>query len=287
MRKVILLLAITAFSLPIAAQAHQPVALLATDTTAEKGPLLVDGTVSFAIRASFSKANEVRAFRAQLAAGDSLAIQYLIIDKTPENKLKSSQLPVVTVTSPSGAKLTMKINERTKFFEPYSRTNYLYLSRYSAEAEAGIYSISIRSKAKSAVTVAVGEREIQGEVRRGPAPSPTLVVTPSATPTPTPTATPAATPSATPTPTPSATVSKTPALTMKDVAENNSPKSCWSAIDGKIYDLTRWIKSHPGGQSAITFLCGTDGTKAFLAQHRGESSPFSRLASFYIGPLAP
>jgi cytochrome b involved in lipid metabolism len=283
MRKVILLLAITAISLPVAAQAHQPVALLATDTTAEKGPLLIDGTVSFAIRASFSKANEVRAFRAQLAAGDSLAIQYLIIDKTPENKLKSSQLPVVTVTSPSGAKLTMKINERTKFFEPYSRTNYLYLSRYSAEAEAGIYSISIRSKAKSAVTVAVGEKEIQGEARRGPAPSPTPVVTP--TPTATSTATPTATPSATPTPTPS--LSKTPALTMKDVAENNSPKSCWSAIDGKIYDLTRWIKSHPGGQSAITFLCGTDGTKAFLAQHRGESSPFSRLASFYIGPLAP
>jgi hypothetical protein len=278
MRKVILLLAITALSLPIAAQAHQPVALLATDTTAEKGPLLVDGTVSFAIRASFTKANEVRAFRAQLAAGDSLAIQYLIVDKKPENKLKNSQLPVVTITSPSGKKMTLKINERAPFFEPYSSTNYFYLSRYSAEAEAGIYAISIRSKAKSAVTVAVGEREIQGEVRRGPAPLPTPVVTASPTST--------ATPTATPTPTPSATVSKTPALTMKDVAENNSPKSCWSAIDGKIYDLTRWIKSHPGGQSAITFLCGTDGTKAFLAQHRGESSPFSRLASFYIGPLA-
>ena len=33
------------------AVAHQPVVLLNTDTTAAKGPLLVDGTVSFAVRA--------------------------------------------------------------------------------------------------------------------------------------------------------------------------------------------------------------------------------------------
>lgn len=267
MRKLILLLAITSLSLPAAAQAHQPVALLASDTTAEKGPLLADGTVSFAIRASFTKANEVRAFRAQLAAGDDLAVQYLIIDKAPENKLKNSQLPVVTITAPSGKKVTLKINERSTFFEPFSRTNYFYLSRYSAEAEAGIYSISIKSKAKSAVTVAIGEKEIPGEVLRGPAPAPK----PSAT----------TSPAATPAP----TVSKAPALTMKDVAANNTAKSCWSAIDGNVYDLTRWINSHPGGASAITFLCGTDGSKAFAAQHAGEGKPTSRLAGFLLGPL--
>jgi hypothetical protein len=48
------------------ASAHQPVALLPTDTTAEQGPLLVDGTVSFAIRASFTKSGQKQAFRAAL-----------------------------------------------------------------------------------------------------------------------------------------------------------------------------------------------------------------------------
>jgi hypothetical protein len=271
MRRIFLTVLVASLAFPVAAAAHQPVALLATDTSADKGPLLVDGTVSFAVRASFTKANEVRAFRAQLAAGDSFALQYLIIDRKPENQLKTSQLPVVTITSPSGKKMTLKINERAPFFEPYSRTNYFYLSRYSAEAEAGIYAISIKSKAKSAVTVAVGEKEIQGEVSRG------------AMVTPVPTKSSAATPAASATPT--ASPSKAAALTMNDVSANNTAKSCWSAIDGNVYDLTRWIKSHPGGQSAITFLCGTDGTNAFLAQHRGQSSPFSRLASFYIGPL--
>lgn len=263
MRRIFVTLLVALLSFPVAAQAHQPVALLASDTTAEKGPLLVDGTVSFAIRASFSKANQVRAFRAQLAAGDDLAVQYLIIDKAPENKLKNNQLPVVTITAPSGKQVTLKINERSTFFEPFSRTNYFYLSRYNAEAEEGIYSITIKSKAKSAVTVAIGEKEIPGEVLRGAAP--------------------AAKPSPTASPTP--TSSKAPALTMKDIAANNTAKSCWSAIDGNVYDLTRWINSHPGGSSAITFLCGTDGSKAFAAQHAGEGKPTSRLAGFLLGPL--
>ncbi len=268
MRRIFLTVLVAFLALPVAAQAHQPVALLSTDTSPDKGPLLVDGTVSFAIRASFTKANEVRAFRAQLAAGDDLAVQYLIIDKSPENKLKANRLPVVTITTPSGKKLMLKINERSTFFEPYSRTNYFYLSRYNAEAEAGIYSISIKSKTKSAVTVAIGEKEIPGEVLRGPAPAPK----------------PSATPSAAASPAPAAT--KAPALTMKDVAANNTAKSCWSAIDGNVYDLTQWINSHPGGSSAITFLCGTDGSKAFAAQHYGQVKPVNRLLTYLLGPLS-
>ena len=72
------------------AAAHQPVVLLNSDTTAAKGPLLVDGTVSFAVRAAFKKAGEKKAFRAQLKEGDALEVQYLIVDKKPENALKNS-----------------------------------------------------------------------------------------------------------------------------------------------------------------------------------------------------
>ena len=57
------------------ALAHQPVVLLDTDTTAAKGPLLVDGTVSFAIRASFTKSGQKKAYRAQFQEGDALEVQ--------------------------------------------------------------------------------------------------------------------------------------------------------------------------------------------------------------------
>ena len=300
------------------ADAHQPVVLLNSDTTAAKGPLLVDGTVSFAVRASFAKAGEKKAFRAQFKEGDALEIQYLILDKKPENTLKSSQLPTLVVTGPGGYKTTMKLKERTKFYEPYGRTNYLYLGRFSDIAKAGIYSFVLTARSKSAITVAVGEKEIPGEVVRGayvaPAvsatPTPTPVVTPtptpavsatptptpavSATPTPTPvvTPTPTSTPTPTPvvTPTPTATPTPTPTstvagYTMTQVRANNTARSCWTAIDGYVYDLTRWINSHPGGSGAILFLCGTDGTNAFKAQHENQSRPAIRLDTYRIGPL--
>jgi hypothetical protein len=272
------------------AVAHQPVVLLNSDVTAAKGPLLVDGTVSFAVRAAFNKAGEKKAFRAQFQEGDALEVQYLIVDKKPENTLKTNQLPSVVITGPGGFRLTMKINERTKFYEPYGRTNYLYLARNSEVAKAGIYNFVITARAKSAITVAVGDKEIPGQVVRGAyvAPTATPVATPSPTPTPvatvtaTPTPTPTATATPTPTPTPTATIAS---YTMAQVRANNTARSCWSAIDGFVYDLTRWINSHPGGSGAILFLCGTDGTNAFKAQHENQSRPAIRLDSYRIGPL--
>jgi cytochrome b involved in lipid metabolism len=259
------------------AHAHQPVELLTTDTTAAKGPLLLDGTVSFAVRASFTKAGEKKAFRADFKAGDALAVQYLIVDKKPENTLKNTLLPQLVVTSPSGKSLTIKVTERTKFFEPYGKTNYFYLSRYNATSEAGTYSFTLTSRAKASVTIAVGEREVPGEVIREarPVATPTeAAVVPKQTPTPTPTAK----------PTPTTTQAR---YTMDDVKKKNTSAACWTVIDGNVYDLTKWIPVHRGGPQAITFLCGKDGTSSFKAQHEGASSPASVLANYFVGPLAP
>jgi hypothetical protein len=263
------------------ASAHQPVNLGKSDTTAAKGPLLVDGTISFAVRASFTKAREVRAFRAQLKAGDSLEVQYLIIDKAPENKLKVNQLPTLVITSPSGARQVMKLNERTEFLETYSQTLYFYLGRINQRAESGIYNFTITSKARSAITLGVGYREVPGDVIRGALP------TPAVTPAVTPVVTPVVTPAASPTPTPSPSVSSTPqaGITRAQVEMRNSKNACWSIIDEKVYDLTRWIDSHPGGPSYIQFICGKDGTNSFKAQHSGRPNPTARLVDFLLGPL--
>ena len=243
------------------AHAHQPVVLLDSDTTAAKGPLLVDGTVSFAIRAAFTKSGQTKAFRAQFKSGDQLSVQYLIVDKKPENALRTSSLPSLVITPPTGSPITIKFDERTKFFEPYGRVNYLYLARYSDLAQAGIYNFTIKSKSKAAITVAVGDKEIFGEVLRGAA----------------------ATPVASATPTPTATTS---GYTMAQVAANNSAKSCWAVIEGSVYNLTNWINSHPGGTGAIISLCGTEATSSFNAQHANQSRPSSRLSGYLLGPLA-
>jgi hypothetical protein len=284
MKKLLALLVALVFVGSGVAVAHQPVVLLNSDTTAAKGPLLVDGTVSFAVRASFSKKGEKKAFRAQFKDGDALEVQYLIVDKKPENALKMNQLPTLVVTGPGGYKTTMKLNERTKFFEPYGRTNYLYLGRFSDMAKAGIYNFVLTARAKSSITVAVGEKEMPGEVIRGAYVAPTVSATP--TPTPTVVATPTPTPTVIATPTPTVSATPTPAgYTMAQVRANNTAKSCWTAIDGYVYNLTSWINSHPGGSGAILFLCGTDGSNAFKAQHENQTKPAIRLDGYRLGPL--
>jgi cytochrome b involved in lipid metabolism len=277
-RGLVILLLLTFFG-SASAQAHQSVELLSTDTTAAKGPLLLDGTISFAVRATFTKAGEKRAFRADFKAGDALAVQYLIVDKKPDNALKNTLLPTLVVTSPSGKSLTLKFNERTKFYEPYGKTNYLYLSRYRASSEAGTYSFTLTARAKSSVTIAVGEREIPGEVIRGARPVATPATT-VVTPTPKPTMT------AKPTPSPSPTTTQA-GYSMEDVKKRNTSSACWTVIDGNVYDLTKWIPAHRGGPQSIIFLCGKDGTSAYKVQHEGASTPMSALANYFIGPLTP
>jgi cytochrome b involved in lipid metabolism len=277
MKRGLITLLLLTFLGSTSAQAHQPVVLLNTDTTAAKGPLLLDGTVSFAIRASFTKAGEKKAFRADFNAGDALAVQYLIVDKKPESALKNTLLPQLVVTSPSGKSLTIKFTERTKFYEPFGKTNYLYLSRYNATSEAGTYSFTLTARAKSSVTIAVGEREVPGEVIRGS--RPVAAATPTET---------AVAPNQTPTPTAKPTPTTTKAsYTMEDVKKKSTSAACWTVIDGNIYDLTKWIPVHRGGPQAITFLCGKDGTSSFKAQHEGASTPMSALANYFVGPLAP
>ena len=73
--------------------------------------------------------------------------------------------------------------------------------------------------------------------------------------------------------------------TLAQVSERNSAAECWVAIDGGVYDLTQWIRSHPGGSGAILNLCGKDGTASFTSQHGGQARPSSTLDGYYLAPL--
>ena len=248
MRKILISVLLLALIAPVPAHAHQPVTIANNETTAARGPLLVDGTISFAVRAGFTKSGQKKGFRFNLKQGEQLNFEYLIIDKAPENKLKNAQLPQVVITAPNGSKTTVRFNERNKF--SYSGTNYLYLYRNKSVGQSGTYNVDITAKARAAITLVVGEKEIPGDVVRG------------ATPT-----------------------SNSSALTMDQVKKNNTASRCWSVINGNVYNLTNWISSHPGGKDAITRLCGTDGTKVFSNQHQGDPQAESRLSGFLLGKL--
>ncbi len=74
--------------------------------------------------------------------------------------------------------------------------------------------------------------------------------------------------------------------TMTEIAAANSAENCLSVINSKVYNLTEWIKKHPGGQKAILGICGKDGTEAFTKQHGGGPKFMQTLSGFEAGEMA-
>lgn len=76
------------------------------------------------------------------------------------------------------------------------------------------------------------------------------------------------------------------AFTIIEVESHSSSNSCWTVIEGKVYDLTSWIGKHPGGDKAILSICGKDGSEAFDGKHGMDPKAKGVLPKFYLGDLA-
>lgn len=73
--------------------------------------------------------------------------------------------------------------------------------------------------------------------------------------------------------------------TRAQVAMHNNATSCWSIIDGNVYDLTSWIPQHPGGERNILKICGIDGTSAFESQYAENMKAQVKRDEFLLGAL--
>ena len=74
-------------------------------------------------------------------------------------------------------------------------------------------------------------------------------------------------------------------FTLAEVATHNSASSCYTAVNGGVYDATGFIGKHPGGAEKILNLCGKDGSTFFNKQHGGQEKAEAALASLKIGAL--
>ena len=68
---------------------------------------------------------------------------------------------------------------------------------------------------------------------------------------------------------PTNTESIAPMLSREELALHATANDCWIAYETTVYDVTDWLKKHPGGSAAIARFCGTvdEFTKAFEGQH--------------------
>lgn len=57
-------------------------------------------------------------------------------------------------------------------------------------------------------------------------------------------------------------------VTPSMLAEHRSINDCWQAYNGKVYDVTAFLRFHPGGVKQLMRVAGADGTQLFMETHR-------------------
>ncbi|KAK4748998.1 hypothetical protein SAY87_026447 [Trapa incisa] len=73
-------------------------------------------------------------------------------------------------------------------------------------------------------------------------------------------------------------------FTLAEVSEHSSSTDCWLVIEGKVYDVTKFLEDHPGGDEVLLASTGKDATDDF--EDVGHSSTAKAMMDkFYVGNI--
>eukprot|EP00457_Paulinella_chromatophora_P002742 gb/GEZN01002747.1/.p1 GENE.gb/GEZN01002747.1/~~gb/GEZN01002747.1/.p1 ORF type:complete len:526 (-),score=52.68 gb/GEZN01002747.1/:770-2347(-) len=72
-------------------------------------------------------------------------------------------------------------------------------------------------------------------------------------------------------------------LTPTEVARHNVETDCWVIVEGKVYDVTSFLSSHPGGTKILLKQGGKDASKLFAQFHKPSVLP--RFQHLIVGQI--
>ncbi|CAM0958494.1 unnamed protein product [Alopecurus aequalis] len=74
------------------------------------------------------------------------------------------------------------------------------------------------------------------------------------------------------------------ALTLAEVSKHSTKDDCWLVIGGKVYDVTKFLEDHPGGDDVLLSSTGKDATDDF--EDVGHSTTArAMLDEYYVGDI--
>ena len=71
---------------------------------------------------------------------------------------------------------------------------------------------------------------------------------------------------------------------MEEIAKHDSEYDAWTVVEGRVYNITRFAKLHPGGKK-IFRAAGKDGTEIFKKFHKGVEIDQTICYCFFEGYL--
>ncbi|KAK5645783.1 hypothetical protein RI129_004247 [Pyrocoelia pectoralis] len=73
-------------------------------------------------------------------------------------------------------------------------------------------------------------------------------------------------------------------ITLEEVSWHDTISDCWIVIYDRVYDITDFLKEHPGGHDVLLDYAGRDGTCAFRGVGHSKAA-HGALKEFLIGEL--
>lgn len=77
-----------------------------------------------------------------------------------------------------------------------------------------------------------------------------------------------------------------PEITLEEVSHHDSFDDCWIVIYDRVYDVTHFLREHPGGDDVIMDHAGRDATIAFHGTGHSRHA-VEQMRQFLIGQLPP
>lgn len=74
--------------------------------------------------------------------------------------------------------------------------------------------------------------------------------------------------------------------TLQEVEPHNTSKDCWLVIGGKVYDVTKFLEEHPGGDEVLLSATGKDATDDFEDVGHSNSAR-EMMAEYLVGEIDP
>ena len=65
-------------------------------------------------------------------------------------------------------------------------------------------------------------------------------------------------------PNPGVSLPELPCFTRQEVSAHKKYGDCWIVIEGEVYNVSSWLKKHPGGARLLMHYAGEDATVSLL-----------------------
>ncbi|OAY73139.1 Cytochrome b5 [Ananas comosus] len=72
--------------------------------------------------------------------------------------------------------------------------------------------------------------------------------------------------------------------TLEEVSKHNTNKDCWLVINGKVYDVTKFLEDHPGGDDVLISSTGK-GCNGYFEDVGHSTTARAMMDEYYVGDI--